>query len=106
LGIIFVYTLIMFSWDTKKASVNLEKHGVSFEEAASVFLDPEGLDFETETHELSEQRNIRLGVSVSGKILVVVYTVRILQNAKETIRIISGRQASRKERKAYTRFSD
>jgi uncharacterized DUF497 family protein len=91
----------VFSWDAGKALTNLKKHGVSFEEAATVFGDPEGLDWEDLGHSLSERRSKRLGLSVSGRILLIVYTARRLKNDKETIRIISARQASRKERKAY-----
>lgn len=92
----------MFTWDNNKAVSNFEKHNISFEEATTVFLDPEGLDFDTAKHKTFESRNIRLGASVLERILVVVYTVRKRKDGKETIRIISARQASRKERKAYS----
>ena len=93
----------MFSWDAGKALTNLKKHAVSFEEAATVFSDPEGLDWEDLGHSLSERRSKRLGRSVPGRILLIVYTSRRLKNDKETIRIISAPQASRKERQAYAR---
>ena len=96
----------MFAWDTQKAIVNFMKHGVSFEEAATIFSDPDGLDWEDVTHSTQEKRYKRLGESTEGKILIVVYTVRRLTDAKETIRLISARRASRKERKAYSRQSD
>jgi uncharacterized DUF497 family protein len=79
----------------------LRKHGVSFEEAATVFSDPGGLDWEDFDHSLSERRSTRVGFSVAGRVLFVVYTIRRLKNDKETIRIISARQATRKERQAY-----
>jgi uncharacterized protein len=91
----------VFSWDARKALSNLKKHGVSFEEAATVFSDPEALDWEDFEHSVSEWRSTRLGFSVAGRILFVVYTIRRLKNGKETIRIISARQATRKERQAY-----
>ena len=91
----------MFSWDARKALGNIKKHGVSFEEAATIFSDPEGLDWDDFEHSPSEARSIRLGFSISGRILFVVYTIRRLKNEKETIRIISARQATRKERQAY-----
>ena len=91
----------MFSWDARKALGNLRKHGVSFEEAATVFSDPEGLDWDDFEHSLSEQRSTRIGFSLSGRILFGVYMIRRLKNEKETIRIISARQATRKERRAY-----
>lgn len=93
----------MFSWDTGKAIINFEKHGVPFEEAATIFDDPDGLDWEDIAHSHSEQRNKRLGRSNLGRILLVVYTIRRIRNEKEAIRIISARQASRKERRAYFR---
>jgi uncharacterized DUF497 family protein len=92
----------MFTWDTRKAIINFEKHGVSFEEAATIFADPDGLDWEDLTHSAQEKRYKRLGISREGNILIVVYTVRRVKDGKETIRIISARPASRKERKAYS----
>ncbi len=91
----------MFSWDTGKARKNYEKHGVPFEEVATIFSDPEGLDWEDLEHGQTERRSKRLGRSTQGRVLLVVYTIRRLAHATETIRIISARQASRKERKAY-----
>jgi uncharacterized DUF497 family protein len=92
----------MFSWDARKALKNYEKHGVPFEEAATVFSDPAGLDWEDLEHADAERRWKRLGLSVRGRVLIIVYTFRRLKSGTETIRIISARQASRKERKAYT----
>lgn len=92
----------MFSWDPRKAIANFEKHRVSFEEAATIFADPEGLEWEDLTHANHEVRYKRIGLSVERKVLPVVYTLRRAQDGKETIRIISARCASRKERKAYS----
>lgn len=94
-----------FSWDVGKALSNNEKHGVSFEEAATIFADADGLDWQDLTHSHDETRFKRLGVSVSGRVLLVVYARRST-HAQETIRIISARQASRKERQAYARLTD
>jgi uncharacterized DUF497 family protein len=91
----------MFSWDIRKAQANYDKHGVAFEEAATVFADPAGLDWEDPGHSREERRYKRLGRSVAGRILLIVYTVRRMPHGHETIRVISARQASRKERKAY-----
>ena len=91
----------MFSWDAQKALKNYEKHGVPFEEASTVFADPDGLDWEDLEHAGEERRWKRLGLSAEDRILLVVYTLRRLKNGVETIRIISARQASRTERKAY-----
>lgn len=93
----------MFSWDAGKAWKNFEKHGVLFEDASAVFSDPDALDWEDLEHGDIERRWKRLGLAASGHVLLVVYTLRRLKNDAETIRIISARQASRKERKAYAR---
>ena len=91
----------MFSWDARKALSNLKKHDVSFEEAATVFADPDALDWDDPEHSDAEIRSKRLGTSVTGRILIVIYTPRKVNNEKEIIRIISARQATRKERQAY-----
>ena len=91
----------MFSWDARKALRNYEKHGVPFEEASTVFADPDALDWEDLEHADTERRWKRLGMSRQGRVLLVVYTLRRLKGGTETICIISARQASRKERKAY-----
>jgi len=91
----------MFSWDVEKASKNLEKHGVSFEEAASIFSDENGLDWEDLSHSEKEDRRKRLARSDQDRIILTVYTLRKLASGKETIRIISARLASKKERESY-----
>ena len=91
----------MFSWNVQKAILNFEKHGVSFEEAATTFADEDGLDWDDPGHSDEEVRLKRLAASALDRILLTVYTVRELSNGKETIRIISSRQASKRERKAY-----
>ena len=63
-----------FSWDQKKAASNLSKHGVSFEEASSVFGDPLSDTFPDPDHSLEEYRFVIIGSSESGKILVVAHT--------------------------------
>ena len=106
LTIIDVYTQTVFTWDVQKAISNYEKHGISFEEAATAFGDPDGLHIADRPHSSKEMRFIRIGESSSSRVLTVVFTVRKLSNDKETIRIISARQASRKEREAYARFKN
>ncbi len=96
----------MFEWDVPKAIANFEKHGVPFEEAATVFADPNGLDGEDLAHSQHERRFKRIGQSIGGRILFIVYTIRRAGDEKETIRIISARQASLKERQAYSRLAD
>lgn len=92
----------MFSWDPQKAIRNFHKHGISFEEAATIFADPDGLDWDDTGHSQRELRFKRIGVSITGRIVLAVYTLRRGHDDKETtIRIIGARQASRKERRAY-----
>jgi uncharacterized DUF497 family protein len=59
----------VFAWDARKAARNLEKHGVSFEEAATVFADPEALEWEDLEHSHGERRFKRLGISIKGALL-------------------------------------
>jgi uncharacterized protein len=94
----------MFEWDTRKAAVNRAKHGVSFEEAGTVFGDPDALDGPDLSHSERESRFLRLGRAVTGRVLMVAYTVRRRDDG-ERIRIISARRASRKERAAYAATS-
>ena len=93
----------MFTWDTGKAKINTGKHGVSFEEATTVFSDPSGLEWEDFEHSGQERRLKRVGTSIGRRVLIAVYTIRRTPDGKETVRIISARQASRREREAYSR---
>ena len=90
----------MFDWDPRKAESNRRKHGVSFEEAATAFLDPKGLDGDDLDHSEIETRRLRLAKSGMRRVLLVAYTIR-RKNDEETTRIISARRASRNERKRY-----
>src|SRR5256885_2191088 len=65
----------VFEWDPGKAARNLEKHGVTFFEAASVFTDPEGLDLPDDAHSHIESRAWRIGMSDEGRVLTVVYAL-------------------------------
>jgi uncharacterized DUF497 family protein len=93
----------MFTWDARKYILNIEKHGVTFDEAATIFADPSALEWEDLEHSHFETRFKRLGCSCGGCVLIVVYTVRRTSHGNQEIRIISARQASRKERNAYGR---
>jgi uncharacterized DUF497 family protein len=90
----------MFEWDGRKAAANHAKHGVSFEEAVTVFADPNALDGPDLRHSEPEPRFLRLGRAVTGRVLIVAYTLR-RRGDGESIRIISARRASSKERAAY-----
>lgn len=96
----------MFSWDARKAISNHEKHGVSFEEAATIFDDPSALDWKDAAHSVGEVRRKRLGRSMAGRIVIAIYTVRRTAHGNETIRIISARQSNRRERQAYAGQGD
>lgn len=97
----FVYTKCVFEWDPRKAEANAAKHGISFDDAVTVFLDPEALDGPDLQHSSAESRFLRLGRSARGHVLMVAYTFRRSGDG-EAIRIISARRASRREREAYT----
>ena len=83
-----------FEWDSEKAAENLAKHGVSFDEAATVFFDPLSMTIPDPDHSVGEPRFITMGGSSSGRILAVAHTER-----GATIRLISARPASASERK-------
>lgn len=95
-----VYTECVFEWDPRKAEANAAKHGVSFDDAVTIFLDANALDGPDLQHSEDEVRFLRLGQAADGRVLMVAYTLRRSGNA-ETIRLISARQASRRERAAY-----
>ncbi len=85
-----------YEWDPKKATANLRKHGVSFAEAASVFLDPMALTFDDPDHSAEEDREITIGVSAKQRVLFVSHAKR-----EDRIRLISARRATAKERRQY-----
>ena len=85
-----------YEWDQEKAASNLEKHGISFEEAASVFSDPLYIDFYDPDHSIDEHRYLIMGQSTAGRLLIVSYTER-----DDVIRLISAREITSSERSAY-----
>ncbi len=88
--------MIEFEWDLNKAKTNLLKHNVSFNEAATVFKGKLSITFYDPDHSEQEDRYITIGTSVKGRFLLVAHTDR-----HEFIRIISARQLTRKELRAY-----
>lgn len=92
---------LIFEWDRTKAERNLRKHGVSFEEAATVFGDPLSRTIEDPLHSASEDRFVTVGESFRQRVLVVVHTDR-----DDRIRIISSRVATQRERKSYEENSE
>ena len=91
------YTLVMnFEWDEAKADANLANHGVSFEEAKTVFDDPLYIDFYDPDHSDDEHRYIIIGESQQRRLLMVSYSERT-----NSIRLISSREVTPRERRAY-----
>ena len=91
--------MILFEWDEAKAESNESKHGVSFDEAKSVFYDEFALQFYDDSNsQLKEDRFLMLGLSNESNVLLVCHCER---GGGELIRIISARKATRSERKQY-----
>jgi len=88
--------LVVFAWGSGKAAANLKRHDVDFREAATVFDDPLSTTFPDVDHSASERRFVIVGTSAPGRVLVVAYTEQ-----GETVRIISARPATRRERTFY-----
>lgn len=88
--------MFRFEWDYQKAKSNEQKHGVSFDEAVSVFADLLALTFEDTDHSETEDRSRTYGISNKGRLLVVVHTVR-----RNKARIISARKATQYEKSIY-----
>jgi len=89
--------LVGFEWNDRKARTNLQKHGVDFVEAASVFRDPLARIFLDEGHSAGEPREIIIGHSSRKRLLLICFT----EPEKEKIRIISARSATRREQRDY-----
>lgn len=87
---------LQFTWDPRKAAANLRKHGVSFPEAASAFADPLSITISDPDHSLDEEHFLLIGQSLRRHLVVVAHVER-----GDTIRIISARIASRRERQTY-----
>ncbi len=87
---------VTVEWDPVKAQINLKKHGVSFEEASTVFDDPLFITFLDVEHLLGEERYITMGLSHRNQLLLVAHTDR-----EGAIRIISARKATKNERRFY-----
>jgi hypothetical protein len=85
-----------FEWDSQKADINAKKHGVSFEEASGVFGDYLSFTYPDSGHSIQEERYIIIGLPSKNRIMVISHTQH-----GETIRIISARQATKRERDFY-----
>jgi uncharacterized protein len=87
---------VIIAWDQKKAKANLRKHGLDFNEAATVFSDPLSTTFPSEDHSESESRFLTIGLSAHQQIVVVAHT-----EDDNIIRIISARKATAQEKRFY-----
>lgn len=92
---------LQFTWDSAKAEANVKKHGVAFEEATTVFRNPLAQVLPDPTHSEHEERALMVGHSEAGRLLLVVFKEETLN----LIRIISAREASRRERREYEEHS-
>ncbi len=90
-----------FEWDPWKAKINRDKHGVAFDEAATVFKDSKAVSIFDPDHGETEERWITLGISEKGRLLVVIHTFVEDRKDTVTIRLISSRKAKKKEIKTY-----
>ena len=88
---------LVFEWDSRKAKSNHRKHGVSFDEACTVFDDAGATIFPDEDHSNGEEREIIVGLSIFDRVLLVSFTER----STDRVRIISARKATRREQKDY-----
>jgi len=92
---------IKFAWDEKKDTANKKKHGISFEEAAEVFDDPLHVSLLDHRFDYFDERWITIGATKNGVCIVVGHLYCFTENDEETIRIITARKASKKEREQY-----
>jgi len=92
---------LKFTWDKNKAEFNIRKHGITFEEATTVFTDPLSLTIDDPLHSFDEERAVIIGQSFRDRLLVVVHT-----DMGDTVRIISARPAIKKERNDYESKSE
>ena len=92
--------MYFFDWDENKNRINLEKRGITFEEASTVFFDDRAILFDDPEHSIDEDRFLLLGMSETAKVCIVCHCYR---ESDTVIRIISARQATRKEEQRYVR---
>ena len=94
-------TKLDITWDPAKARINLDKHGISFADAASVLLDPLALTIFDAAHSLDEERWFTLGTGTGGALLALAHTFQTTGQRSATVRLISARHATRQERRHY-----
>mgnify|MGYP001582121420 CR=1 FL=1 len=94
-------TILDVTWDDAKAQSNLHKHVVTFAQAATVMLDPLALTVFDDAHSETEERWFTLGQTRDGKLLAVAHTYQVLDDNTARIRLISAREATRREQQQY-----
>lgn len=87
---------MIFEWDDNKNQINLDKHGIDFQEASTAFGDPMALDFDDPDHSIGEYRLLLFGMTITQRYIVMSYTER-----DDKIRIISARDMTRHEKRIY-----
>ena len=92
--------MVYFDWDENKNRINQEKHGITFEEASTVFFDDRAILFDDPVRSIDEDRFLLLGMSETARLCIVCHCYR---ESDTVIRIISARQATRKEEERYVR---
>jgi hypothetical protein len=97
---------LLFEWDENKATENVKKHKVNFEEAKTVFNDPFLITFPDEAHSETEDRLISIGTAGPGRVLLIVHTERQASQERLIVRLISGRKATASERRTYEEGED
>jgi len=90
-----------FEWDPKKAKSNFQKHGIAFENAATVFKDKNAISIFDEKHSDSEERWITIGLDETMRVLTVIHTYMVFDGNNYSIRIISARKAAKNEIATY-----
>ena len=94
---------MIFDWDSSKNSENIEKHGISFEQAQEIFFDPLHLSILDKRFSYFEERWITIGATENGEVIVVAHLYYV-EEPEERIRIISARRATRRERRQYEKI--
>ena len=90
-----------FEWDEAKNQINVRKHGIAFEEAATVFYDGNAVLFDDPDHSMDEERFLIIGISTKERLCIVSHCYR---GEDEVIRLISARKATRREAKTYYNY--
>ncbi len=92
----------IFEWDPRKTALNFRKHGVGFEQAATIFLDQRSVSIPDEAHsDEEEDRWVTIGMDASARLLVVVHTFSELDASRCRVRLISARKATKREASQY-----